>query len=107
MKPIIGTNNLLSSEKKKLRWSYDFQAVLNAVERNWWASDWGFKHRGRRVELHTGGWSDNEGLIHWLETTWFWFMSWQKTTRGGHYYFIMPRNWETMKGDMKHGQGNY
>ena len=95
-----GTNRLTAYERKKLRWSLDFQTVLDAVTLNWWMPDWGFKHRGRRVELHTGGWSDNECLIQWLQMTMFWVMSWQKTTRGGHYYFTMPRNWKTMHKDV-------
>ena len=96
-------NTLTATEKKKLRWSFDFQALLDVLEEVWWAGDWGFKHRGRKVELHTGGWSGNEEIIHWLQTTMFWAFNWQKTVRGGHYYFTMPRNWKTMHKDDKNG----
>ena len=39
------------------------------------------------LELHTGGWSGNEAIIEVLENTLFWTMCWQKSLRGGHYYF--------------------
>ena len=38
-------------------------------------------------EYHTGGWSGNEDVISVLAQTTFWFMFWQKSIRGGHYYF--------------------
>ena len=38
-------------------------------------------------ELHTGGWSGNEKIIAELEKTMIWIMFWQRTERGGHYYF--------------------
>jgi hypothetical protein len=40
-----------------------------------------------KLELHTGGWSDNETIISDLESNFFWFLYWQKSVRGGHYYF--------------------
>ena len=40
------------------------------------------------LELHTIGWSANEEIIKALQCNkLFWFMWWQKTERGGHYYF--------------------
>lgn len=39
------------------------------------------------LELHTGGWSGNESIIAALEKTMFWALYWQKSERGGHYYF--------------------
>ena len=37
--------------------------------------------------LSTGGWSDHEEVIGILEGSLFWFMYWQKSERGGHYWF--------------------
>ena len=49
-----------------------------------------FKLSGKRVlklELHTGGWSGNEEIVLALQKNLFWFLYWQKSERGGHYYF--------------------
>jgi len=40
-----------------------------------------------RFEYHTGGWSGNEDVIDALTMNFFWFLYWQKSIRGGHYYF--------------------
>lgn len=39
------------------------------------------------MELHTGGWSENEEVIHFMEQSMFWRVFWWKSERGGHYYF--------------------
>lgn len=41
------------------------------------------------LELHTGGWSGNEEVIQALmeSKSFFWTLYWQKSERGGHYYF--------------------
>ena len=41
------------------------------------------------LELHTGGWSGNEEIIQALmeSKSLFWNFFWQKSERGGHYYF--------------------
>lgn len=44
-----------------------------------------------KVELHTGGWSGNEDIISVLKETNFWMFWWQKSERGGHYYFTIPK----------------
>jgi|SRR3990167_5430970 len=66
----------------------------------WWQSGWGFSYKkGRnnlfhktvwKLELHTGGWSGNEDIIDTLRHTYFWFFYWQKSIRGGHYWFEIP-----------------
>ena len=38
-----------------------------------------------KLELSTGGWSENEEIIYALQGTMFWFFYWQKSERGGHY----------------------
>lgn len=64
---------------------------LNLVESNWAAASSQFKRKGVNtiyLELHTGGISYNEELIAVLERNFvFWSMYWQKSVRGGHYYF--------------------
>ncbi len=42
------------------------------------------------VELHTLGWSGNEDIVEELRKTWFWYLYWQKSERGGHYRFEIP-----------------
>lgn len=45
-----------------------------------------------KVEMHTGGWSGNEDIIESLKKSksLFWFCYWQKSLRGGHFYFEVP-----------------
>ena len=39
------------------------------------------------IEIHTGGWSENEYLIEeFCQTSW-WFLHHEITATGGHYYF--------------------
>ena len=49
------------------------------------------RRRGRRVwyvEFHTWGWSGNEDIISALQSNYlFWSLYWEKSVRGGHYYF--------------------
>lgn len=47
------------------------------------------------ISIHTGGWSDNEDLIHLFKKTAWWFKYHKITQTGGHYYFntdIMAEN---------------
>ena len=48
-----------------------------------------------RFVYHTGGWSGNEDVIGALQQNLlFWPFFWEKSTRGGHYYFkINPLEW--------------
>lgn len=39
------------------------------------------------VEIHTGGWSENERLIEKLKKTAWWLMHFRAMETGGHYYF--------------------
>ena len=67
------------------------QGLLDLVEENTNHSDWSISITGKRVlrfQYHTGGWSGNEDVIAALRQNWlFWAMCWQKSTRGGHFYF--------------------
>jgi len=67
------------------------QGLLDLVKENTNTPDWSFSITGKRVlrfEYHTGGWSGNEDVISALRRNLlFWPMFWQKSVRGGHYYF--------------------
>lgn len=75
------------------------KGLVDYIESIWWAPDWGFKiRRGYssfpltrkqvvKLELHTGGWSGNESIIEALQQNFFWFLYWEKSTRGGHFWF--------------------
>ena len=73
------------------KWSGDDAlALIEYIKSIWWAPDWGFVLKGKRVlklELHTGGWSGNEEIIGVLMNNFFWHFYWEKSERGGHYYF--------------------
>jgi len=65
----------------------DYLDFLSSI---WHWSGICFKLKGKKIlhlELHTGGWSGNEEIISALMGTMFWTLYWQKSTRGGHYYF--------------------
>lgn len=68
----------------------EIKDFLEFLESIWWAANWGFKLKGKKVlqlELHTAGWSGNEDIISVLASTFFWHLYWKKAIRGGHYYF--------------------
>ena len=59
----------------------------------YWDSEYGTidiegKDGKQILELTTGGWSDNEELIDKIADTWFWFLWWQESKRGGYYKFV-------------------
>lgn len=56
-------------------WQYDKSVKFQKNDKDW------------SLELHTGGWSGHEEIIDKLSGTLFWFFYWQKSERGGHYYF--------------------
>ena len=72
--------------------------LLALVEENTQWADRQIHRSGKyviRYEYHTGGWSGNEDVIESLRNNFiFWSMFWQKTTRGGHYYFKI--NWKRL-----------
>lgn len=72
--------------------SYDItergvEPLLELLESVWYHGSWGFIREGDKLELHTGGWSGNEDIIHVLQKTLFWAFCWESSRRGGHYYF--------------------
>ena len=38
------------------------------------------------LEIHTGGWSENEEVLPQLKNTFYWGLAWLRSERGGHYY---------------------
>lgn len=58
--------------KKIAEWDYkDFSGLLDFVAEIWWCPEWGLIRNempgGEWLELHTGGWSGNEQIIHALQ----------------------------------------
>ena len=67
--------------------------LLEHIRSCWNWADERFVLTGKRVlklYLSTGGWSGNEDIITALHNTFFWFLFWIKSTRGGHYWFRIP-----------------
>lgn len=71
-------------------WDLSTQPVsklLDYIEPLWTYPD-RFQRTKHRLYLSTGGWSGNESLVEALEKTpMFWVLYWQKSQRGGHYWF--------------------
>lgn len=49
------------------------------------------------IDIHTGGWSDNESLIFEFRQTWWWKTYKVLEIRGGHYYFDTNKNFDNKK----------
>lgn len=70
----------------------NFEKFLSYLETIWNNCDsYEFEYKGNKIELHTGGWSGCEDIINALKKTEFWFLFWQKSIRGGHYYFTINK----------------
>ena len=66
----------------------DVEQLLALIKEIWWRPDYGFIRNGEDLQLHTGGWSGNESIIEALQANELFFLAyWQKSERGGHYYF--------------------
>ena len=86
-------------------WQQGIRELIEYLWSIWWMPDWGFKskwgyssfprRRVLKLELHTGGWSGNESIIEALQENKqgniFWFMYWERSTKGGHYWFEIPK----------------
>lgn len=72
------------------------QGLLDLIKDNWKYAESGFKLTGKKVlrlELHTFGWSGNEEIVNALESNLlFYTFYWEKSVRGGHYYFMIRLN---------------
>ncbi len=77
---------------------HDPLGLVEFVRDVWWNPDWGFKKTKHKLELHTGGWSGNEDIINALkENTMFWWVYWETSKRGGHYWFddrVVAEKWK-------------
>ena len=71
----------------------DIVEFLNFIQSLWWTNEQGCRFKLTddeiKIELHTWGWSGNEEIIGVLQSTMFWYFCWQKSTRGGHYWFTV------------------
>jgi len=65
--------------------------LIELIRDNWEFADCGgFCLTGKKVlklQLNTFGWSGNESVIDALHQNLFWTMYWEKSTKGGHYWF--------------------
>ncbi len=77
------------------------EEMVELLRSIWEYAEWGFRVRNGRdslnracikVEISTAGWSGNEDLISELEGTFFWFLYWWSSRRGGHYEFRISKN---------------
>ena len=67
----------------------DAMGLIQFINELWKYADNGyFKFTTGHLELHTAGWSGNEDIVEALmDNKMFWLLFWEKTERGGHYYF--------------------
>ena len=84
-----------TEKELKIIENWDFRAgwkkLFEFIEGIWWAADWGWTQRGKRVikyDISTGGWSGNADIIWSMKTNFmFWSMCWISHRRGGHFRF--------------------
>jgi hypothetical protein len=76
------------------RTDLDVGKLIEHLQKIWWLPEYGIERKGKRLVLHTCGWSGNEEIISVLEHSLFWVLFWKKSVRGGHYYFSIPGNKE-------------
>ena len=90
---MLDENNYPDEEslEKIRKWDIFKQGVsglLELIEENTnWADRQIYQGKRGKYIYHTGGWSGNEDVIEALTHTTFWFLFWQMSKRGGHYYF--------------------
>lgn len=87
-----------NAELKKIRnWKIDtpgkLMALLDFLKERWQYGNCGYYElKGKKIlqlRLSTAGWSENEDMIDALQKNdwFFWGLFWQKSKRGGHYFF--------------------
>jgi hypothetical protein len=64
----------------------DLYGFLSLIE-NLWNYPERFVLEDNKLYLSTGGWSGNEEIISYMQENFFWRLSWEKSIRGGHYWF--------------------
>ena len=71
---------------------HDLDKILAVLADNWAFGSDGMVRKGNKLELHTYGWSGNEEMIEALmKNMMFFSLYWEKSTRGGHYYFKLRK----------------
>lgn len=78
-------------------WGKDLNGLLDHLN-NIWEYDPPHLTNGKDVlgkkvkilHVSTWGWSGNEDIIGHLQNTFFWFLYWRSSVRGGHYTFEIP-----------------
>lgn len=71
----------------------NYEDLIAFVKERWRYADCGYWSEDDNVlTIATGGWSDNETIIHALGCTMFWVMCWESSHRGGKYVFDLSRN---------------
>jgi uncharacterized phage protein (TIGR01671 family) len=79
--------------------------LMDFVKRLWQYSDWGWSTKKKKMSygkkailysISTGGWSGNESIISALKNNenFFWTLYWQSSKVGGHYKFLIPKEFE-------------
>ena len=70
----------------------DIHEALEYIQTIWWSASSLFIKQDDIYNLHTGGWSGNEEIIHAMKYNIFlWMFSWYSSKRGGHYEFMNIR----------------
>ena len=82
----------MNKEELAILNSNDWYECVGIIEK-YWNDDYGiFNIEGKAgiqtLELTTGGWLENEEIIDQLSGTFFWFLWWQESHRGGYYKFV-------------------
>ncbi len=69
----------------------DVHGLIEYIREMWrYTSYFSWDPGTEMLELHTAGWSGNEDIIDALkENAMFWALYWERSERGGHYYFIV------------------
>jgi len=83
------------------KWDVTKQSInelIALIETIWKWPDWGFIRKGKKLELHTGGWSGNEDIIYAMQKNFIlWSLIWRVHKTGGHYYFEIKEIKKTVK----------
>lgn len=98
MRNIYPTKKELIKIKK---WPFnDFKGLIQYIKGMWNYADLNYFVLDKyKLELHTGGWSGNEDIIMALQKNYvFLGMFWEKSERGGHYYFDLNKEVYKSKG---------
>ena len=73
--------------------NYSIKDLIGLMQGEWWGSDCMVIEEGKetvKVEFHTVGWSGNEDLMTAFEKVELIGLFWQKSERGGHYWYEFP-----------------